>query len=259
MKKLPITLLCGNAGSGKSTLANLIVKHHDYTIDLALADPIKRAIEELFNVNSRYLWGESYLRNSIIANPFKYGLAEFNYFKAMVVRYCEQEEIVHPRSGDSTYRYVWDAGDWCNSLRLYFTERPDKDLTVRHLLQSFGTDFVRNHIDHNFWIKQGIATATSLLEGGYNYHPEKGLIHCPTSYYNSVVISDGRFRSEVLYNMKNNGSNVLVGRDTPKSSTHQSETELSTIPEYWFDRIVDNNKGLDHLEGAAQLFHLLLT
>jgi len=54
--------ITGRAGSGKSTVADLLVQEHQF-IEIALADPIKRAVADWFDWDGHRLWGPSEERN----------------------------------------------------------------------------------------------------------------------------------------------------------------------------------------------------
>lgn len=54
--------ISGKAGSGKSEVARYLVQQHGF-VEVALADPIKRAAQEWFRFSDLQLWGPSEERN----------------------------------------------------------------------------------------------------------------------------------------------------------------------------------------------------
>ena len=240
MKNFPIIMLSGKAGSGKDTVAEKITSNFN-AVSLAMADPMKRIVMGLFNFTPEVLWGPSENRSSTISYC---SLKEEDYsgFGPLFIKNLDEIDYKFLGPILSTHRHS-DFVSWYKNL-------PDKfgttNLSARQILQSFGTDFVRERIDPNVWFNIAHEKAIKLLTGGYFYNQQEGLL--PTAYpgFSLVIISDGRFRNELLNNKKNNGSNWMIVRENQESgisSNHKSETELTTMPSSFFDHYLINIDG----------------
>lgn len=102
--------------------------------------------------------------------------------------------------------------------------------TMREILQRFGTDIIRKHVDKDYWIK---FVATRIVNTDYNYY----------------LITDYRFPNELdvvdyiklydLYNLTDYNVKVVkvINNSTIKSSRHESEMLTDVIDA---DIIIDN-------------------
>ena len=102
--------------------------------------------------------------------------------------------------------------------------------TMREILQRFGTDIMRKHVDKDYWIK---FVATRIVNTDYNYY----------------LITDYRFPNELdvidyiklydLYNLTDYNVKVVkvINNSTIKSSKHESELLTDVIDA---DIIIDN-------------------
>ena len=102
--------------------------------------------------------------------------------------------------------------------------------TMREVLQRFGTDIIRKHVDKDYWIK---FVATRIVNTDYNYY----------------LITDYRFPNELdvidyiklydLYNLTDYNVKVVkvINNSTIKSSKHESELLTDVIDA---DIIIDN-------------------
>jgi hypothetical protein len=104
----------------------------------------------------------------------------------------------------------------------------------------------------------GIDTAFKLLGNpDFCYKPQTGikprekpdLRWGPTG----VVITDGRFRNEILGVLRVGGKALKIDRPTmgPNNSPHRSETESTEIPLSFFDYVIHNNSSLRDLKIKA--------
>lgn len=94
--------------------------------------------------------------------------------------------------------------------------------TMREILQRFGTDIMRKHVDKDYWIK---FVATRIVNTDYNYY----------------LITDYRFPNELdvidyiklydLYNLTDYNVKVVkvINNSTIKSSRHESELLTDVI------------------------------
>lgn len=248
----PIIILSGGAGSGKDTVAEMLCKGRNGVM-LAQADPMKQFAQAAFGFTTDQLWGPSSARNAEDARflPGPYGHETW-----MQV----QNTIIDQGVGARWLKRLGIPGfqvelrTWFDSLK---KDCKDRILTPRLCLQSLGTEFGRT-VSADLWSTIAINTARSLLIGGNRYAREMGLVSDSTQYgYDFVVITDGRFRNEILNVTSIGGRTMKIinpvdeSRDTEAAGIrgHTSESELKRIPDSWFDVILTNDKtqGLDYL------------
>jgi hypothetical protein len=245
--------ICGQAGSGKSTVAQFLVKHHGF-IELGLADPLKRFVQDVFDFTNEQVWGPSEFRN------------------AEDKRYIQKEvcdSFTCPCCGKS-YPYpitnlVKCAGCGDVAGNCYYDEQTLKTrqqfLTPRYTLQTLGTEWGRNCYPQ-VWVDYAIRIHKKLQEGNYSYDQKRGLF--PISFLvgpsgargvfkpkTNVVISDVRFLNEVR-GIKNAGGQVWhisrPGADGKVGvSGHASEEEQKSIPHELFDAGISNCSSIANL------------
>ncbi len=229
MKTSPIIMLCGSAGSGKDTAANMIVEIMPKTGLISQAEPLKMIGEDFFGFSHDQLWGPSELRNA--PDP---SFDNADRWRFLMDR--SNDSVVHEWLQYCGIPNQYNAFDsWLVGLYKQ-TFLDEKQLTPRVMLQTLGTEFGRK-IDHNIWARIAMDKSKERLLAG-----EASL----------MLITDGRFKNEVLNTKLNNGMAVLIMTPEVKSGNvgvqgHSSETELKTIPYYWYDEVIVNNKrlGLD--------------
>lgn len=237
-----ILLLVGNAGCGKDSFARAIAKNVPNTEVLAFAEPIKEFGSQVMGFTHKQLFGPSELRNA----PDERFTKDFRF------------ELVND--------LFLSGSDWRNKRRRAFaqwtnTYLPKREgvvqkwfkglmndpepITPRRVLQTLGTE-VGRRINQNVWANIGLRRASEKLANGADM----------------VVITDGRFRNEIQL-AKATGARVVKVIGLPMkqlAATHQSETELAAIPDFWYDALVYNNKshGLESLNTTAyNLFNQL--
>ena len=117
----------------------------------------------------------------------------------------------------------------------------DKTDSTRILLQSYGTDMVRNNIDSKYWAKQ---TAKAIQQSHKEY----------------IVITDFRYPDEYidLKEAINNDSYeyypILIERDAETDvviASHESENALNNFNEYY--ATIDNNHTLEETKDQLQM------
>ena len=246
---VPILVLCGQAGVGKDTLGTYLSYNHGATC-IALADPIKRICQYVFEFTDEQLWGPSKFRGEIDK------------------RYAgiESQELLRTKINaklnliTGSYPEIPNMHLFKGRLRDHLFDCRAKaleGLTPRYCLQTLGTEFGRS-TDPNIWVKIALDTATKLLEDPtLTYVPSKGIQkrNPGTREWKTggIVITDGRFRNEILEVKKIGGIAVGLRRtglpQAPK--THQSETELEEIPLQWFDYLLWNNRDIRDLDTKA--------
>jgi len=248
----PIIGVKGSARSGKDTVAGFLAEVLGGVL-VAQADPMKRFAGDVFGFSEEQLWG---------------GAAK---------------EAVDPRSTDSSYwaqaeqRLLRVASDYLEQwglegrdlsaftlLQRWFRgleETPGR-FSPRVALQTLGTEFGRA-VDKDMWSSLALLTASKLLDGGHSYSREKGLLFTNNPPPGWVLITDVRFRNEVL-NIKAHGGWILevinpasTGPSTVGIAGHASETELASIPATWTDVRFTNDKELG-LDAAREQVKMLV-
>lgn len=255
----PIILLVGQAGSGKDTVAGFLVENHG-AIAIAQADPMKRLASDIFWFTEDQLWGPSSSRNAVDA--------AFNEPNAWVVA---EAILDSKRTWDWIKRVLPGLNEYGltqahRALRNWFgsvkaaTFDQQKGLTPRLVLQTLGTEWGRR-FSRNMWVDYAKDAALKLLSGGFRYDRTQGLIE-DESFVGPgwVIITDGRFRNEVVSVLALGGSVVKIesvetGAEAEAAGVrgHKSETEQKSIPHHFFTTTFhnDKSKGLKHAEFAA--------
>lgn len=257
----PLFIIHGPAGSGKDTFASAMCKAgRGVAVAVAQADLMKRVCQALFGFTNEQLWGPSENRNQTDSRVDDFfsilGIARSNSL-GVVRKYFDRT----PHFLEEMLMEVSPLNNWFDLVQDIVTKDPSK-FTPRMILQTFGTEFGRA-IDVNMWSDYAIDVAGELVSGGYSYTPQDGLIEDSSNPgYNFAIITDGRFRNELL-NVKNvSGEVIRIDAYTNEAAVekagvvgHASEAELKTIPESWNDYIYLNRKsGLDQLEVDAKNF-----
>jgi len=239
---VPLILLAGEAGSGKDTAAAAIVNEFPELNPVAIgqADEIKRFAGFLFDFTPAQLWGPSENRNTqdprCLSSPADlWDNATERANSGKTAKWIEK--LGHEKAGE-----VFDS--WFEGLDKAYRYT----LSPRVVLQTLGTEFGRS-LDANVWSRLTLDTAFRALNGGYLYTRSGGLVP-ENMNHDLVVITDGRFRNEVLNVKRAGGLTMLIKRFPTKKSggpgikDHASEA-LSAIPNFWFDVILENNFEID--------------
>lgn len=101
-------------------------------------------------------------------------------------------------------------------------------VTARQIMQTLGTDWGREAVDNDLWVKVGIVKARSVLAEG-----------------DSVVIDDLRFPNELEAIRAAGGEVWRINRpDAPKVGASRYEGLLDDAV---FDRTITNDHSIDHL------------
>ena len=240
---LPILLLSGKAGSGKDTVASMIADLYPNTTTLAFADPMKRIAKVLYGFTDYQLWGPSEARNAVdtVHGPIfdidKDYVPLFDIFSQLQLRALES-------AMEGLLR-------WYGRLNADFAANK-KVFSPRVVLQQMGTEWGRA-IDKNIWVHAAENVSAKLLEGGYVYSREGGLVKKEGASANLVLITDGRFRNEILEANKTGAVTIRVVREDRRNvGNHASELEQDQIPNYWFDYLLENFAGLDALRSSVK-------
>lgn len=252
----------GQAGSGKDTAAQRLVDDHGF-VKVAMADPMKRFAQNVFDFSDDQLWGDSEYRNLQDKRYGVYGAngmdqawkdAEHNLqiYANSWLKELFGEEGVHIHR-ESLFKWF----DWLGK------EFPQ--LTPRIMLQTIGTEWGRI-VDEDIWVKCMARTARILLhnESKTGYTQSGGLLHAAkTPSPSGVVVSDLRFNNEIAYMKEIGAFTARIHRDEADASEvgitgHQSEAEQKQMTDDMFSMIINNNRELDYLLHAVDVIPSLL-
>ena len=275
---LPLILVCGPAGSGKDTVAAMIAKQTDAML-IAQADPMKRFAQKVFGFTEQQLWGPSEYRNGEDARFNETHEWGFAYYALRQKGVHELADVI-PMSKDRRvllekwflqmahvhgFEYNW-------TTREFYVKAEVKGLSPRYALQTLGTEWGRKILPE-MWNEYAVNNAFKALEGQYNHYEKAhgfgdvdySVVHSGKAPPPSmVVITDGRFRNEILNVRRQGGFALLVKGPQQETLTagvagHVSEKELGGIPDNFFNHILvnDKTKGLDHLKDLVNdlMFH----
>ena len=259
--KKNIILIGGRAGSGKDTAGDYLVKKFD-GISIGQADPMKRFLIEFLQFTPEQMWGPSHMRN--IADP-SYALIQPNHMDDVLdgieSRFNEcapaflRSVLPNVRQDDRLNALETLTSFWLDQIILEEIGSY-RSITPRLALQTLGTDWGRDSVDRYMWTDHAIRTADLLTWGGFGYDREKGLFSQPHTKYDLVVLTDGRFISEFERIREEGGIVIKLRRDRGSASSttrlagisgHQSEEEIDTIPDDFFDAVINNNGSLEEL------------
>jgi len=253
MSKSPIIILAGNAGSGKDTVGSYLVEKYG-AVTVAQADPMKRFAAEIFGFSEDQLWGPSSSRNAPDPRTVFERQAINDRFQVWTMRANSRELFgqVIPRTVNAgvamrLLNYWFD--------RLYKELEAGNPVPPRLMLQTFGTEWGRV-VSRNMWNDYAAETCLKLLAGGFHYSRTAGLIKDDNQPgYDFAVITDGRFRNEVVLTTTKGGVALRIVRENPDKAAvevggvkgHASERELDGIPPHFFTALVDNSESLTDL------------
>ena len=212
------------AGSGKDTIAEQLVKKHRFA-SIALADPMKRFCQEVFDFTDDQLWGPSEHRNQ------------------EDVRF--ERHAYNPKfstNQDGVPGMYFDTDDGRRFEPQY--------LTPRYALQRLGTEWGRDCYP-DLWVNYCLRVAKGLLKNKYCYDQKRGGGHEWAVRTSSLVIAKGvvipdlRFINEFERIKEAGGKVWRVKRRVacvPKElgEGHLSERELLELPDSEFDAIFPN-------------------
>ena len=115
-------------------------------------------------------------------------------------------------------------------------------LTPRYVMQKYGTDFMREMIDDNWWVNKCLDTVLTGLNTGARYKSDRGFMLEPVIYppYKGAVITDVRFGNEIKAIKKAGGYVVRLLRADLAAHMHKAEATATGLPANMFDLIIDN-------------------
>jgi len=248
---LPIIMLAGQMGVGKDTIARILKDKFKFKL-CAQADPIKKLGKRFFAFTEDELWGPSENRNKIVPLAGLEWRADQEYTQGGNIAPAQSLRAIAPNSL-SGYGTILPAAEalavsivelgkggpgiglnqatmtcqrFYASLKAFAEEKGG--LNARIVLQLLGTE-VGRALDKMIWTRATLDKANDMLDTG-----------AP-----GVVVTDGRFRSEVLAARRAGAKVVLIrapGVAARGHGGHPSETEILTIQPQFFDLIIENNK-----------------
>lgn len=240
-------VFAGVSKSGKSTLGDFLAKNYDYQVT-AFADPLKRAVKQIFGFDDAVLYGPAENRDRHDERFL------FSGFCLTCQRQCSDPSrllVPVPMSSDAVS--VALAKEIKQIAKLVTDTKRDsfwlctkcgatypKYVSCRLALQTMGTEWGRT-LCNDIWIQ----ACFGAMKPEWNY-----------------VVTDGRFYNEVDTSLKNGCVVILLMRGLQEStSTHSSETEIVELAKYSpeiFSAILDNSTGSVE-ENCAKLVELLET
>ena len=228
--------ISGFKNSGKDTVQKLIAKMVPGTARVAFADPLKRIVGDLYDIEDEALWGPSKTRNTP-DERYPRGLPEGWSFQ------CKTDEtgftIVSLREPDGStraWRHAETSEEDTRAERLTTIYKMKRELRAKHFgymtprdpLLYFGTEAGRRAYPET-WIEKGLAKAKLLLEGDTDV----------------VILTDCRFVNEAEHVQMAGGQVWFVDRPGCEEGGHGSEREQRLIEP---DLIIPNHYDLDYLE-----------
>jgi hypothetical protein len=203
-----IIAISGKAGAGKTFLANAImhVGLREGLFDgtesmLNFADPLKKDIAEGLDIDPKLMYG---------SQEDKMTLTLYKWSNMPGVLVLPEE---------------WKDSQYFNSLPGVKVMYGDQNMTIRDIMEYYGTDIMRR-INNDVWVNKFIKNAQR---------------------YRYVIAPDLRFKNEFEAVQKNGGFTIrLAGGDT--KNTHISNTDLDGV---LFDYAV---KYKERTEEAAYVF-----
>jgi len=143
--------------------------------------------------------------------------------------------VLKQKSGFITYAYATPLKEACQKLFLLSDEQlhdqtlketVDKrwDLSPRQIFQIIGTDFIRTHIDSDFWIKH----FTLWYKGKSTQN---------------IIVTDCRFQNEIDTIKELGGMIFKIERNTSVEDNHISENGIDNLTN--IDIVIKNDSSLE--------------
>jgi hypothetical protein len=243
----------GEADNGKDYTADWLCARFGL-VKVALADPMKRFLRQLFGFPVDNLWGPSEKRNEELPSQPLWDRA----FQQLHTLHQFTAAVVPETLGvDIRVKAFEGLQKWFTALR----KRSPETLSARVSLQTLGTEWGRT-VTPTMWLDYLFGTQLPLLVQGYPYTAELGVRTNlePEEPKAGVCIPDQRFLNELeaiegrggysirvrrLSRVKTDGSNVGI-------QGHQSEQEQKGIPDNRFSQVFNFPEGLDAVNAILE-------
>lgn len=226
-----IIAIAGYKGSGKDTAAKMLqylynypkVFHNYFWYKIfskfstngkykitSFAHPLKRTLAALLNIDIKNFEDRNFKENWYI------------YFPTLeITDKPDKEKVI----SEGKFSRMINNKD-LSFLKTHY-------ITIRQLLQVFGTECMRNIFGDNIWI-------LSTLKNNSN-----------------IIISDLRFKVELEAVHQLNGKVILIIRDGCNPGTHISEKEIEEMYiNHQFDAYIENNKSYKDLFNFMHGYYL---
>lgn len=198
-------VIFGKKQVGKSETAKILRDLHTNSLIANFADPIKKFCVDILDIPANLVYGNNNAKNQL--TQYRWDDLEES------VRRKNAKQIIKIPSGRTTY-----------ILQTGF-------MTVREVMQVWGTDIMRNHFSKDIWAQRPFSRQWSQ---------------------DIVIIDDGRMKNELFHAKKAGATLVRIYRDNGLSDSHSSELELDDMPDDAFHHIIYNDGTLEDLKNKAQ-------
>lgn len=202
--KTTLILLAGRKGVGKSTAADFLTERLFERTNRAVRKSFARKLKEIA---------------ALIGIPIQYSTGSFED-KSRPTQFKWEEMSQHLKS-----RY------------------PDKSgvMSVRDVLQVFGSDVIRDCFCEEVWVKSLMAEMQGEIS---HYKTSPGWEFLTNLYY---IVDDCRMKNEVInFDGFDRTIKIKIVRPSMGSAdTHKSETELESVPDFRWDYIINNDGTLE--------------
>jgi hypothetical protein len=205
--------IAGKAGSGKDLVAEYLVDAHEFT-RVALADPMKRFVRCTMGVHERNLWGPSLQRSAMVApsrDSLHAVIDEAPIFTASLLSTSRPE--VQARAANALV--LWYLRE------VYAAVRQGDAVSLRHVLQTLGTEWGRESVHPEIWLEYHHQTVLALCKASYD--PADGVIPASPEQID-VVVPDIRFRNEVDWFAEDGAVLYIERPDRDRDSLAPDET-----------------------------------
>jgi hypothetical protein len=211
-----------NMGAGKDTVANELVHSFGF-VNIAMADPFKRFVQDVYKFSDEQIWGPSSGRNK----------PDQRYLRGMV-----DEEGLEPIFLTPRYALQSIGSEWGRCCY--------QDTWVDYLLSTV------HRVEEGGWCydaKRGLFSVTEV----------EGVFEAKKDF----VVSDLRFRNELRRVRQEGGKVVFLIRFVKELPTgvnlnHDSENELKGVSESSIDAYLVNNGSTDDLKHMVHVLHKTL-
>jgi len=265
VSKTNIVGISGHTASGKDTVADCFVE--EGYVKVSFSDPLKRFCSVVFDFSEQQLFGESKQRNT----------TDKRYFKdSQQWAIAEKEILAHGFAWIKQIRpdaYPGEALENYESLLYWFSKLKEKHpkLSPRVAMQLLGTEWGREKIGVDVWVRPLHDTALKLLHGGgqvdvhYQYDKRKGIFKTDTPpKYAGVVVPDVRFKNELDFCNRYGKAIIKVVRDETDEfalktgvKQHPSEKEQKEFTSEDFSAILSNDASLGKLKEDAKMLAVM--